>query len=622
MPDGVTPDNGADFGAQMAARTAAMTPPAPVAPTPAAAAPTTAPTEQPYQNPDADVEKLKSESWGNKVYHGVLSALGGQYDTQFIPTENGVVKAQVANTPGQQWKRIISGALTGYAGAAAAGTQGPGGIARGLGGGIQAGYGERIREGEQQEKTANTQFEQQQKAAMDTAQKSLMASQVAKSTFELSAQKKQSYEADLTNEANLEKMYQDSKDIGGRDLGVMPTFKDVIDKFNNDPTLHDSHAQGQIIPIPHVNAKGEIDGVHAIWVPKAWQDAKATEDYTYQYLTGYDDKGKPQFQPMTIGRSTGATNGAVQDAKLGNANRLLEFHSKEVEADTKQQMADIAAKKAPAEMARDWATAEDERAQASDRLFASGDTPQSQQVIDAIGTGHVTVQRLGQLLSKPEGQKLLANVMAKYPDFDQSKVSGYIHAVQDFTDTKLGTAGGNLRTVGGAMKQLKKVSDLNTTASLMPRSEANTAYKTMVHNVAPEIAKFYGTSTKEGIEKIEDELLSMTPGNRRAAIETQAQAIGDVIDTYDQSWRNAAPSPRYEAPMPGLDQNAIDARAALDPQYAARQKSMPGGGQAAPPPTPGGAAAQPGVAYDAQGNKYTKNTTGQYVDAQGKPYRY
>lgn len=300
-----------------------LVPPAPLAPQGAAPQPSAAMTPQEQQ--------LQRESTGARVYHGIMNALGGQYDTQYIPTPNGVVQQQVAQTPGQQWKRIISGALLGLSGAAAAGTTGPGGTMRGLGGGIQAGYQGRMQEEQNKEKLANTQFEQEQNAAMNNARRSLMAAQVAKDSWDLSYAQKQSYEADVAHETNLVNMVNDAKERGGRDLGVFPTFQDAMDHFSADPTMHDKHAQGQLMAVSHVNGKGQIDGVHVAWVPKAWQDQNASQDITFQLPIEWDDKGKPtKYQPVTMGPSTNSTNGQVQDFSLAMANRIGESHKNEV----------------------------------------------------------------------------------------------------------------------------------------------------------------------------------------------------------------------------------------------------------------------------------------------------
>lgn len=194
---------------------------------------------------------------------------------------------------------------------------------------------------------------------------------------------------------------------------------------------------------------------------------------------------------------------------------------------------------------------------------ASGNT-----LVDEIGQGKMTVDRLGYLASKNPG--LLSAVAQKYPDFDSSKAGAYVSAYKDFTSSKAGTAGGALNAGGTALGHLQELSNMNTVASHIPGTPSYNAYMNKVDTVATELAKFYGDSTVSGISAIRSTLASTLPGTRQAAIKTQAQSMGDKFDAYQQTWDNAAPSKAYEAPMPGISQKAMDARAALDPNYHAR----------------------------------------------------
>ena len=190
-------------------------------------------------------------------------------------------------------------------------------------------------------------------------------------------------------------------------------------------------------------------------------------------------------------------------------------------------------------------------------------------LVDAIGTGKIAVDRLGFLVAKNPG--LLEAVSAKYPDFDSSKAGAYVAAYKDFTSTKTNTAGGALNAGATALGHLKELKDMNTVASHIPGTPAYNAYMNKVDTVATELAKFYGDSTVSGIGAIRKTLASTLPGTRDAAIATQAQSMGDKFDAYQQSWENAAPSQAYQAPMPGISEKAIEARAALDPKFHASQ---------------------------------------------------
>jgi hypothetical protein len=190
-------------------------------------------------------------------------------------------------------------------------------------------------------------------------------------------------------------------------------------------------------------------------------------------------------------------------------------------------------------------------------------------LVDSIGTGKIAVDRLGYLVARNPG--LLEAVSAKYPDFDSTKAGAYVNAYKDFTSTKAGSAGGALNAGATALGHLKELKDMNTVASHIPGTPAYNAYMNKVDTVATELAKFYGDSTVSGIGAIRSTLASTLPGTRDAAIATQAQSMGDKFDAYQQSWENAAPSKAYQAPMPGISQQAIEARAALDPRFHAAQ---------------------------------------------------
>jgi hypothetical protein len=195
--------------------------------------------------------------------------------------------------------------------------------------------------------------------------------------------------------------------------------------------------------------------------------------------------------------------------------------------------------------------------------------PDGSGLVDSIGTGKIAMDRLAYLVAK--NPALLESVTAKYPDFDGSKAGAYVNAYKDFTSSKAGSAGGALNAGGTALGHLQELKALNTVGSHIPGTPAHNAYMNKVDTVATELAKFYGDSTVSGIGAIRSTLASNLPGTRDAAIKTQAQSMGDKFDAYQQTWDNAAPSKAYEAPMPQISQKAMEARAALDPNYHAAQ---------------------------------------------------
>lgn len=214
-------------------------------------------------------------------------------------------------------------------------------------------------------------------------------------------------------------------------------------------------------------------------------------------------------------------------------------------------------------------------------------------LVDAIGTGKIAVDRLGYMIAKQPG--LLQAVEQKYPDFDSSKAGAYVSAYKDFTSSKSNSAGGALNAGGTALGHLQELSNMNTVASHIPGTPSYNAYMNKVDTVSTELAKFYGDSTVSGIGAIRNTLASTLPGTRQAAIQTQAQSMGDKFDAYQQTWDNAAPSKAYEAPMPGISQSAMNARAALDPTY--RAKAVTAAQKSASPTSP-----PPGATHIAPGS--------------------
>ena len=194
---------------------------------------------------------LKNESWGTKLYHGVLDALGGGNVT-YQRINGKMYEVHDPNpTPGSQWKKIIAGALSGFAGAAQAGTTGPGGGIRGAGAGIAAGMNlARQREAQGREQ-ANEDYEEQQKAAVQQANIALLTHQNSKAIFDLQNAKIEASVQDAERESKFDQIIVDGGG-GSTDLGVFFKPEDVYSAVKNNPELAKHQADGRIIHIPHV----------------------------------------------------------------------------------------------------------------------------------------------------------------------------------------------------------------------------------------------------------------------------------------------------------------------------------------------------------------------------------
>lgn len=176
----------------------------------------------------------------------------------------------------------------------------------------------------------------------------------------------------------------------------------------------------------------------------------------------------------------------------------------------------------------------------------------------AIATGHVTPERMSYLLSRNPG--LVEGVMQIDPSFDSSKAQAYPATYKDFTSGKTAVA---INAGATALGHLQELSRMNTNESHIPGTPDYNAYQNKADTVASELAKFYGDATIPAIAAIKKTLTATLPGNRQAAIRTQAESMGDKLDAFQQQWENAAPSKVYQAPMPGISEKAMAARRAL-----------------------------------------------------------
>ena len=204
----------------------------------------------------------------------------------------------------------------------------------------------------------------------------------------------------------------------------------------------------------------------------------------------------------------------------------------------------------------------------TDKLLA--DKTNNDSIVDSMGTGHVAAPNLAYMLRSKEGQELIAKVTDKYPDFDSSKAGSYPKEYDDYTSQKKGSAGFAINSGGTAFQHLNELLDLNTAASHIPGTPAYTAYKNKMDTVVSELGQFYGNTTIPGLQDFKDTLSSTLPGNREAAIRTQAKSMGDKMNSYEHGWLNAAPSEFYQAPLPGLSPDALRARTRLDPAFKQR----------------------------------------------------
>jgi hypothetical protein len=199
----------------------------------------------------------------------------------------------------------------------------------------------------------------------------------------------------------------------------------------------------------------------------------------------------------------------------------------------------------------------------------------------------------------------VSEIVRAFPDFDASKVQSYAQVYKNFTSGKVSVALNAGSTALRHLAQLKGINDKNPTEVRIPGTAANKAYNNLLDTVADELGTFYGEpKTNEVIQSKKATLGGLL--NRDAAIREQAIAMGVKFDEFENTWKNAAPSSSYQAPMPAYSEEAKKARALLDPRYRPSESTGGSGAQVGGGTPPGATH----VGTDKQGKDH-------YLDANG-----
>lgn len=505
-----------------------------------------------------DVPGHNTRTWGERVYHGVLDALGGtdQVSYQRDPKTGQMIATAAKIGPGQQWKRIISGAIAGYAAAAATGAHGPGSTSAKIGAGFQA--GEKIPQ--QRDKAArdqaNEEYEYQLKAATSNAQNALLNHQIAESTFNLGRAQVNASVADTERENTFSQLVSQGGEAS-QDLGVFPDFNSVMKAFKENPALHDHQAGGRIIGIPHINAQGKVDGVHAALVTPDWLNSKINQDLPIT-VRSYKD-GKLEESTFTIPAGSLTGDAYAKMVMSQSADALKEYGDK-VKQDQEAEKLKIQKELSLSEEDKNYGEA------ALAKFNRGGGDAAA--LVDMIGQGKMNTGRLAYLMAR--NPTLLGAVADKYPGFDSTKVDQYLSAYKDFTS---GPVSVQLNAGSTALRHMAELRAMNTDASHIPGTSDYNAYQNKADTLATELAKFYGDATIPAIAAIKDTLTATLPKNRDAGIRSQAQSMIDKFDEFHNQWKNAAPSAVYEAQMPKMSDEAMAAEAKLRGELKPQQSA-------------------------------------------------
>lgn len=502
-------------------------------------------------------------------------AVGGQTSPQtYIDPNTGDRYVQHPYLTGrQQWMRIGATALRGAAAGLAHG-QGPGGGERAAAAGIQTGMDQPQKEAQQQNEQADADYQRQRQAKLDNAADQINTAKLVSNQFALTRMQAKAGQEDI-----------DWSDKREADLRAQPGTRFVGTAANvNDLARIQREDEADLL-------KNHFSNNTYVTVPKYGEDGKANGIAIYAKAPGYGDQLAPQGTTIPIFQAPAKpgekptrkdvtptvplTNSQVQgyanqyDAQMTAWQKQQADNAYKVEQTRNLQSEEVEHRTAGtrniAEAGHANAETENTRVKTAN-LQNQGSEEGIDPSANAIASGHVTPERMSYLLAR--NPKLIDDVLKVDPKFDSSKAESYPATYKDFTSGKTSV---QLNAGGTALGHLSELQHLNTVESHIPGTPAYTRYQNKADTVAVELAKFYGDATIPGIASIKKTLTSTLPGTRNAAITTQAQSMGDKLDSFEQTWKNAAPSSVYQAPMPGISQKAMDARAALDPAYRERR---------------------------------------------------
>jgi hypothetical protein len=509
------------------------------------------------------------------VVDGIADVLAGKTRPEIAKDQDGNAYVKnVSLSRGEQWERIGAEAFTGAMKGMAAG-KGAGNLGKAGAAGVDQGE-EMAKQRQQQEKDMTAEARQQ---TLDNANRQMLTMKQTEQAWQANRNQIEATQHDIEfsqkQEDRLTKPIAEGGE-GGQVLGIMHGPDDLRHILKVDPNVMDALVKKGTIRTPyHIGPDGKIDGMTVIKMPDDYGKEvvpTGTEFPTWNSVTQGYDWHKTAAGQVTTKRDIDNYWDAAGVKGLDERNKVAEIHQKEEaakESDAKIANAPGEAAHTRAETRQANAGAAKDDAERRKIETDSGQNAEGAALIDSIGTGKIALDRLGYLAAR--NPDLLASVVRKYPDFDSTKAASYLPTYKEFTSTKPGTAGSALNAGATALKHLHELSELNTVKSHIYGTADYTAYQNKADTLSTELARFYGDSTVPAIANIKKTLASTLPGNRQAAIATQAKSMGDKFDAYEQTWKNAAPSAAYEAPMPGIDPAAQAARAALDPDYAKRE---------------------------------------------------
>jgi hypothetical protein len=460
--------------------TATATPPAPVA----TDAPDPTQMIQGQAPPDPNNVPIGGrdfhESWGARIYHGIMGALGGTQDTSYQLDSSGKMQvSSVALGPGTQWKRIIAGAVQGAA--SGLGTApGPGQLERAVGAGFNSTVNQAQQVDDKKRAQATQNSDQEQKTLIQKAQTQLLTYQGATAAFQLARLGVTASQEDSDRENAASKLIQNGGQTSQM-LGVAPDFKGILAMHKDMPNLAGELAKGNIVQWAHVDANGKYAGVGFGLVTQQWKEAKLTEDTPLYHLVPPTKVGdQPTIEKEMVSAGS-MSNLDFSNKQTAFSNEIMKWQAdtEKTNHQNKVDAASIGLDKAKAAQAYGEANKQNADAEAQRNVTANNNDATMAYTAKALATGEMLYSDLPKRTSKgqpsPQEQAKAANdysmqnfglpydprAIAQENKFATSvKVQGYLDGIDRMTG--IDGQGGQL----AELMRLAKVSGMSDNAPI------------------------------------------------------------------------------------------------------------------------------------------------------------
>lgn len=510
-------------------------------------------------------------SVGTKIL-GFLS--GGLHDTSYKvdPTtgQMGQVTDPNVRKPGDMFRSMLQGMLTGLAGGVQTNQNGAHGGLAAFAGGAQAAINQGQQVDQQKRDAAQQQFENGQKA--QTQQYKAMQAKAdfvkaqddhAMSAFTMAREGTAMQEHEVEQANSLEQVIRTTP--GAKHVAFAKDFPSLVDQLK-DPQeraqMMDWRAKGELVqhPVTGKDANGNpiVLGVDFSHVPAAFLDKPTDKPVSYTENKVDPATGKSSFVTHEIPAGQLSNRDAISIQQKPMTGAITP--EKTFEAEGKKDEFAHAEKMQANMIHNEWAMQgarfanEAHQAQAEGRTLAPEALPAA---VDAVGTYSADENDLRFLMkTHPEA---LGMIKAKYPDWDQRTYAASQAAIKDYTNgqgkpaqaIRSGyTAISHMASLKSLIDKLPETSNiqvLNRTISSLARQTGNpevSSVDTLLDAIATEKARNLsgGVPDAKSIHESRNGL-SIDKGPRAlgAAVNQAAHITGQALGTYAGQYQRSVP---------------------------------------------------------------------------------